>query len=92
MVKKIDSKEIMTRSEAMEKYKKYHIGFVTTERQLSDPDNTKGYVVCIMDSYDEGYTIPRRTDDGRFISVMSGYAVGGTEIGALYYGGVYHDQ
>jgi hypothetical protein len=87
----IDDKEIMTCREAMEKYDKYYIGFVTTERNYDDPDNEKGYVVCIMDAYDEGFTIPRKTSDGRFISIMSGYAVGGTEIGAILYGGAYHD-
>jgi len=92
MVKKVDKKEIMTSRQAKEQYREFHIGFVTTEQNMTDPDNEKGYVVCIMDSYDEGYNIPRRTDNGDFISIMSGYAVGGTEIGALLYGGVYHDQ
>jgi hypothetical protein len=58
----------------MEKYANYYIGFVITEENIIDPDNEKGYVVFIMDSYDEGYTLPRRTNDGSFISVMPGYA------------------
>ena len=92
MVKLIADKEIMTCREAMEKYENYYIGFVITEQNLNDPDNEKGYAVCIMDSYDEGFTIPRRTDDGQFITIMSGYSVGGTEIGVILYEGVFHDQ
>ena len=92
MVKKIDKKVVMTCREAMEKYAKYYIGFVTTEENYTDPDNEKGYVVCIMDTYDESYTFPRSTDEGQFISVMPGYSVGGTEIGAIIYGGAYHDE
>ena len=91
LVRKIDDTELLSISEAREKYKKYFVGFVTTEQNLSDPDNTKGFVVYVMDSHDEGYTFPRRTEDGKFISVFEGYAVGGTEIGALIYGGAYHD-
>ena len=73
-VKNIDDKEIMTTHEVREKYKKYHIGFATTEKNLVNTDNEKGYVVCVMDSYDEGFEIQRKTDDGKFISILSGYA------------------
>jgi len=83
-VKKIDDQEIITTREAKEKYKQYHIGFVITEPKIEDPDNEKGYVVCILDSYNEGFTIPRKTDDGAFISIMPGYSVGGTELGGIY--------
>jgi hypothetical protein len=82
-VKYINDKTILTLREAREKYEKFYIGFVDTEPLYHDPDNTKGYVVCVMDDYDEGYTFPRETDDGSFIGIMSGYAVGGTEIGGI---------
>ena len=91
MVQTIDGINIITSREARETYENYYIGFVTTEQNLSDPDNEMGYVVYIMDSYDEGFTIPRRTNEGHFISIISGYAVGGIEIGAIYFGGVYYD-
>ena len=92
MVRNIADRKIVTCREAMEKYEKYYIGFVTTEDNVTDPDNEKGYVVCIMDTYDEGYTFSRETDEGQFISIMPGYAVGGTEIGAIVYEGAYHDE
>ena len=82
-VKKIDEKEIITTREAKEKYEKHHMGFVVTEPKIEDPDNEKGYVVCLLDSYDEGFKISRKTGDGKFISILSGYAVGGTEIGGV---------
>jgi hypothetical protein len=50
---------------------------------MADPDNEKGYVVCVMDSYDEGFGIERKTENGDFIAVMPGYAVGGTFIGGV---------
>ena len=77
----------MTISDAREKYKKYYFGFITTEQNLSDPNDSLGYVVCVMNSYSESYTFPRRTNDGSFISVLTGNAVGGTEIGAIIYEG-----
>ena len=83
-VKIISDKTIMTTREARKKYRTYHIGFVSTEKNLQNPDNEKGYVVCIMDTYEEGFEIERKTEDGKFISVLSGYAVGGTEIGGVY--------
>ena len=82
-VKYINDMTILTLREAREKYRKFYVGFVDTEPKYHDPDNTKGYVVCIMDEYEEGYTIPRETSDGKFISLMSGYAVGGTQIGGI---------
>ena len=85
MVMKVDDHEVMTSREAMEKYEKYFIGFVTIEQNLSDPDNEIGYVIYIMDTYDEGFSIPRRTESNQFIAVMPGYAVGGTEIGGVYF-------
>ena len=90
MVTILDNKEITTCREAMIRYENHYIGFVVTEQNFTDPDNEKGYVVCIMDSYEEGFSIPRRTDDGQFITVMPGYAVGGTEIGVILYEGVSH--
>ena len=88
MVKQISDKKIMTINEAREKYKNNYFGFITTEQNVTNPNNSLGYVVCVMDSYDEGYSFPRRTDEGFFISVLTGYAVGGTEIGAIIFEGV----
>ena len=65
------------------KYRKYYFGFIETEQNLSDPNSSLGYVVCIMDTRKEGFTIPRETEDGTFISTMPGYAVGGIELGGL---------
>ena len=85
MVKMIENMEIISSREAMEKYEAYYIGFVTTNQNFSDPDNEMGYVVFIMDTYDEGFAVPRKTDNDQFIAIMPGYAVGGTEIGGVYF-------
>jgi len=84
MVRKIDEKEILTRLAARKKYEAHYIGMVLTEQKPKDFDNEKGYVVYITDSYDEQFEIPRKTDDGHYISTMPGYAVGGTQLGGAF--------
>ena len=83
MIKKIEDKEIITRVEARRRYKKYYIGMIMTEEKMHDPDNALGYVVYVMDTYDEIFKIPRRFEDGTYIASMPGMAVGGTEIGSI---------
>ena len=85
MIRQIDNEGTMTCREAKEKYEQYYIGFVTTEQNMSNPDCEVGYVICIMDTYEEGFSIPRRTEDNSFVTVMPGYAVGGKEIGGVYF-------
>ena len=85
MITKIDIKEITTCLNARQKYENKYIGMVVTDQKLQDPDNTKGYVIYLMDSYDETFKIPRRLEDGSFISSMPGMAVGGTEIGGVFF-------
>ena len=65
-VKYVNDKTILTLREAREKHKKFHVGFVDTETLYHDPDNTKRYVVCFIDECEEGYTIPRETEEGNF--------------------------
>ena len=84
MIEKIDGKEIMTSLEARKKYKKYYIGYVSVERKMTDWDNSLVYVLYTMTREDR-YNIPKRTEDGKVISMMPGHAVGGIEIGVLYY-------
>ena len=85
MVRKIEDKEIMTTRETREKYKEYYIGFVTTERNMEDPDNTRGRVVFMAGSKNEIYEAPEFKEKRKKISVITGYAVGGTEIGGVYF-------
>ena len=85
MIQKIDDKTIMTTSEARKKYSAYFLGFVTTERNMEDHDNEKGYVLFLMDTYNEGYDIPRFLEDGEFVAVLPGYAVGGIELGGVIF-------
>jgi len=85
MLTVINDKTIMTRLEAKKKYETNYIGFVITDdKDDYDPDNTLGYVTHIVDSYLEQFNIPRYTTDGMYISKMSGWGVGGTEIGGVY--------
>lgn len=86
MVREIDDKTIMTRSEARSNYRKFYIGMVFQERNYQNPESEKGYVVYVADSYDESFDIPRKLDDGSHVSVVTGHAVGGIEIGSVYIG------
>ena len=81
MIRKITDKEILTSVEAREKYEKNYIGMVITEQKLHDPDNSRGYVLFVMDEYEEQFQIPRWLDDNTFVTTMTGMAVGGLEIG-----------
>ena len=85
MVRKINEKEIITRLEARKKYDKHYIGMALTEQKPRDFDNEKGYAIYITDTYEEQFEIPRKTEDGRFISTMPGHAVGGTQLGGTYF-------
>ena len=84
MIQKIEDKTIMTSSEAREKYNKHYIGFVTTKQDLENFDRAEGYVVYIVDTYKEKYEVPRSTDDGHYIFMMTGYATGSKEVGGIY--------
>ena len=85
MVQRIDSRELTTRLAAKKRYRNYYIGFVTSEQNMSDPDNEEGYVAYVADSEDEQYQIPRDTEDGQYISIMTGHSVGGTRIGVAVF-------
>ena len=85
MIRKITDKKIITSVEAREKYEKNYIGMVMTEEKMHDPDNALGYVLYVMDEYEEQFQIPRWLDDKTFISTMPGMDVGGTEISWLYF-------
>ena len=83
MVRKISNKEILTCVAARKKYGQNYIGMVITEQKMTDPDNSQGYVLYVMDKYEEQFEIPRWLDDKTFVSTMPGMAVGGTEIGGV---------
>ena len=83
MIKKLSEKEILTRIAARKKYERHYIGMVITEQKLKDPDNSLGYVLYLMDKYDEQFEIPRWLDEETFVATMPGMAVGGTEIGGV---------
>ena len=86
MIQIINDKEIMTTWEARKKYEKYYIGYVSVERKMTDWDNSLVYVVYTITREDRyKHTIPKRTEDGKVISIMPGHAVGGIEIGGLYF-------
>lgn len=79
--------ETLSRGDARKKYEDKYIGMVITEQKLNDPNNSMGYVVYIMDTYEETFKIPRNLEGGLFVSTMPGMAVGGIEIGGLYFNG-----
>ena len=81
MIRKITDKEILTTVAARRKYEKNYIGMVMTEEKMHDPDNALGYVLYVMDEYEEQFQIPRWLDDETFVSTLTGMAVGGMEIG-----------
>jgi len=81
----ISDRTILTSRAAREKYSSYYIGFARVEPNMTDPDNEKGYVVFVANTKRELQTMPRETDDGFRISIEPGYALGGVEIGGLYY-------
>jgi hypothetical protein len=86
MVKKIEDKIIMTSIEARRKYEKYYIGFVSIEQRMADPDNERGYVAYLADTEDEAYeAIPRFTEEGIYIGIEPGHAVGGIRLGGFYF-------
>jgi hypothetical protein len=83
MITKIEDREYMTCTEARQKYEKHYVGMVITDQKLHDSENSLGYVVYIMDTYDETYEIPRHLDGGLFVVAMPGMAVGGIEMGCV---------
>ena len=85
MIRRITDKEFLTRAEARKKYEQNYIGMVITEQKLHDPDNSQGYVLYVMDTYEEQFEIPRWLDNDTFVATMPGLDVGGAEIEGLVF-------
>ena len=88
MIRKIDSEELTTRIAAQKKYSNNYIGMVFIEQNPADFENDRGYVLYLMETEEEQFQIPRETEDGRYISIMSGHGpfLGGLRMGAAEIG------
>ena len=85
MIRKLEDRVVMTAREAREKHEGYYIGFYVTSKNLMNPDKTTGYVVYLADSKDEIYKESDYKENRRFISILTGHAVGGIEIGGVQF-------
>ena len=73
MLKKIETKEIMTTRAAMEKYESYYFLMVITEI-IDHTDNDLGYVIYITDDIREYAKVPRSEYKGIRVASMQGIA------------------
>jgi hypothetical protein len=73
MLKKIETKEIMTTRAAMLKYRTQHFIMVITE-VVDQGDNDKGYIIYIADNEREFHQIPQSEYEDKNIAFMFGVA------------------
>lgn len=73
MLKKIETREIMTRRNAMLKYRTQHFVMVITE-VVDQGDNDLGYIMYVADSDDEILKIPQNEYEDKKIAFMFGVA------------------
>lgn len=73
MLEKIETKEIMTRHDAQEKYRTKYFRMVITE-VVDQGDNDLGYVIYIADTEKELRQIPRSEYKGKHIAFTLGAA------------------
>jgi len=73
MLKKIETKEIMTHWQARNVYRDYYFHFLITE-EVDRGDNDLGYVIYIYDNLDEMQYIPREELRHSRVSITLGVA------------------
>ena len=88
MLEKIETKEIMTRRKAMEKYRTKYFIMVMTE-VVDQCDNDLGYVIYTADKRKELHDVPRDEYIGQRASILFG---DGTEPYPSIGNMIYHDQ
>jgi len=69
MLKKIETREIMTRRDAMLKYRTQHFVMVITE-VVDQGDNDLGYIMYVADNEREFHKIPQSEYDDKKIAFM----------------------
>ncbi|MCL2171547.1 MAG: hypothetical protein FWB71_05280 [Defluviitaleaceae bacterium] len=88
MLTKIETKEIMTKRAAMEKYRDKYFKMVITETG-DGQDNSLGYVIYTFDDEKEALDIPREEQRGRVVATALGVAaepwiqIGGLDVYGL---------
>ncbi|MCL2225682.1 MAG: hypothetical protein FWB96_12015 [Defluviitaleaceae bacterium] len=73
MLEKLETKEIMTKRAAQEKYRSKYFDMVITE-VIDQGDNDLGYVVYTADTEKELYQVPISEYDGKVVAITFGVA------------------